>query len=501
MSKSIKCTVEAMKAHKLHSLLFLLHQTFLQSNSQTLESVAVGILNNLPLSSSTRLDVVAYSNIFNVKYFLESLSLESSLTVKVSNRKIPKLSRTKIKLCLMISDDVKSFIEAFRKFKLTQFDSHGIFLIIFTGSSSKDDKRLIFKIALNKSMVNVNILQEANPASFELSTFIPFQNQNCRSTEPVTINKFVNSTWATQEFFPDKIKNLQKCPIKFACHEAVTSKGRSEYEKIDFKALSMVAAALNFTPKRSNRTKPAYSIAETRKTYGLINQVVNGYSDVVLGYYSELKKSKLLETSHPYFYFRAASVVQPEASSPLIGHWMRSFHWSAWLVLLAVLTCGCIFLVHCKFQVTSCGKKLTGGTTKISARIGVATIIMFSLFVQIIYQSNMISNYQTPNKAVKPLRIKEEMKAMMPVSMFFIRDSYMKRPFDEKITTLQSCGLLTYYANSPLKPKKEVKDEPEPLTMKSFLGIFFILIVGWPLSFVVFLVEAANAKGNNKRNR
>lgn len=110
----------------------------------------------------------------------------------------------------------------------------------------------IFSILWHANVYNVNVLQN----DMTVVTYFPFQRHYCSDTTPVIINRFFNGQFvnSTLDFFPNKFKDLQHCPINIAtANDAqpyifVKQRANGSYSirGRDMTLLKTLAGALNF---------------------------------------------------------------------------------------------------------------------------------------------------------------------------------------------------------------------------------------------------------------
>jgi hypothetical protein len=110
----------------------------------------------------------------------------------------------------------------------------------------------IFNLLWHANVYNVNVLKN----DMTVATYFPFQRHYCSDTTPVTVNRFFNGHFmnSTSNFFPNKFKDLQHCPINVAT--ANDSKpyvfvqrlanGSYRIHGRDITLLETLASALNF---------------------------------------------------------------------------------------------------------------------------------------------------------------------------------------------------------------------------------------------------------------
>lgn len=105
---------------------------------------------------------------------------------------------------IAIMKNFNEFVELTSKMTSETFDYRGYYIIIFLDEHTELD--MVYKIAWNNSISNINVIK-MTAGKWSISTFFPFSDSICGNTKPVIIN--------TKNLFPDKIKNLYKCPLKF----------------------------------------------------------------------------------------------------------------------------------------------------------------------------------------------------------------------------------------------------------------------------------------------
>lgn len=135
-----------------------------------------------------------------------------------------------------------------------QFDFSGYYLLHFLNHDiDHSNIERLFKGLLDKFIYNANVLTAGD--SINLTTFHPFTEDSCRSTKPVVVNENINGAWNTTVFYPQKMKNLHKCPLKVAAflYSAAVmikenySESNFTLEGSDVVLLQGMADVLNFT--------------------------------------------------------------------------------------------------------------------------------------------------------------------------------------------------------------------------------------------------------------
>lgn len=404
-----------------------------------LERATSDLINNINKTELSSLDVWNESDRFDSSFLLENVWINKTFSVALSTTNNERKITRKVKFCVMIFDDQESFVQAFKSFNLSFFDIKGFYIVVFT---IKDvNESLIFKTIWQKSIYNVNILK-ASDESVELSTFFPFQPNNCQSTQPVVINTFINNRWTNRDFFPSKLKNFHKCPVKVGAQGLVSrfirvqhTNGSVDYIGIDVEIMKLLGEALNFQPvvNFSMKSNDWGAVYENGSSIGVINQIIDGYSDFILGYFVNEQRARHMDCSDAYFFFTVIVVIPSGAPFSALENMHRPFELTVWVVFLSTITLAYILIVAAKFHLKLhkslsnfhsflgliFGESVAKPPKQNSARIFLITLVMFCLIVRTAYQSKMFNFFQAGhNKAmVKTLADMEEKKFSLYVEL------------------------------------------------------------------------------------
>lgn len=90
-------------------------------------------------------------------------------------------------------------------------------------------------------------------------------------------------------------------------------------------------------------------------------------------------------------------------------------------------------------------------------------------------------------------RFFEKPLAVLPVAIYFRKHSYLVEAFNEKLYAFKSSGLIDYWVNLFFQ-QNNVKDSdspagPEQLTVEALLGAFQLMIFGWAIGLIAFIIE------------
>lgn len=111
---------------------------------------------------------------------------------------------------VIFANDNSSFVHSF-------ISTKSRYTIIFQQISVLN-MEILFGILWKNNVMNINILKFDENCE-KVYTFMPFQVKNCFNSNPMIINVFFRGNWNSTNFFPDKLKNLQKLHCQSNCVE------------------------------------------------------------------------------------------------------------------------------------------------------------------------------------------------------------------------------------------------------------------------------------------
>lgn len=412
---------------------------FSPANCDNLEQAASSLINRFNQNKFNEIFVFNYAENFEMQILLENLWHSKRLSVKVFDRRASNVQYGRVKSSVMTFDREESFLETFKNFNhLSQFDVHGFYVIVFVVGEEVNTSA-IFETMWRKSFYNVNILIASDNKSVELSTFFPFQPNKCHATHSTAINWFDKNSWANQDFFPKKLENFHKCPIRFGFHEIpgrfnrkAHDNGTVYYVGSDARILQVFVDALNFQPKInfSNKSNDFGGVYDNGTGFGVLGQLTTGQSDMTISYILDGRRLRFLDISDAGFFYLAVVIVPKGAPHTSLENLLRPFSIAVWLTLLSFIgstlafilvlkhfsRAGGIFisdlksLTHCyNFLMMIIGGPVGKPPKRSSGRIFMATIILISLVLRTVYQTKMFKFFQAGHDKVM-VRTLEDME-------------------------------------------------------------------------------------------
>lgn len=416
------------------SLLVLL--LFPSTNTQVLERSLITLISDFPSLTSTHVDIVVGSEKFNLKILLAGLWKQVKFTASVINRTKIGLKRRKINFCVMIFESENDLLDNFESSHQRSFNVNGFYIVLFTNKSVAVNQSLVLELLWKKSFYNVGILTPSADGSVKLTTFFPFQENKCRKADPTQINTFVEDSWTNQEFFPKKLKNFHNCPIKVGSPpnflsfiEVKSANGSVDYVGSDAEILRLLADTMNFEMSVNYSSTPNEwgLVFENGSAVGVIDQVVSGDSDMVMGYFLDWERSQALDQSCAYFFQPVVVIVPSGAPFTSLENLFRPFSFVLWLSMTATLSCATICIFYLKLRSSTVRHWffendvhnsyynllmiIVGGSINTLPkqnfpRILIMTFVLFCLVMRTVYQSQMFNYLQAGDnkKMVKTLQ-------------------------------------------------------------------------------------------------
>lgn len=87
---------------------------------------------------------------------------------------------------------------------------------------------------------------------------------------------------------------------------------------------------------------------------------------------------------------------------------------------------------------------------------------------------------------------------MVPIVIFTKKEFYLLKAINGKLESLKASGLMTLWhaqdTEKQFEHSKEQKEHPKLLTLEMLTGCFQVLIAGYLLSCIIFLIETKRAK-------
>lgn len=419
------------------SLLLAMLTMILTLKAQAFEQAISEFLRKFNQNKLSQIDILIFSGKFKVNEILITLWSESKFSTTVWNQAgLRRMQERKISFSFMLFDDEKNFTAAFKNFEMNLFDVHGFYVIAFTHQAINGSK--VSEMLWSKLIYNVVILTKPDPNSREinLATFYPFQENSCQRISSTIINKYINDSWINTNFFPEKLKNFNQCPLtvgtiddEAAFFQTDLGNGTFAYDGSDVKMLKVIAEVLNFQLK-INYSLDWGNIQDNGSASGVLGQVISGDSDMIMGYFMELRRTRFMDYSAAYYFYSFVVVVPLGAPFTSIENLVRPFSLTVWAALIVTFICAvvlififnlqsvkvksCIFVNNHQNSYYNLLMIILGGSIKTVSkrsfsRLLMMTLVVFCLIMRTVYQSKMFK-YLQANDCKKMVKTLDDMK-------------------------------------------------------------------------------------------
>ena len=355
-----------------------------------------------------------------IKYFL---SLEVNVRIETSSG-IADISGRRRRRNIFIVENLENIDELLQKIQLKYFRFNGFFLIVFLDKIDKIEE--VLKFFLNLKILNINVIHQDANGEILVETFMPFRENRCMSSIPILINKFINGKFINDIFFPEKVKNLDSCPIRVSTSTNIEpyvvakklSDGSLSLGGVDIKVLMTLSDFLNFKINYTYFGK--IGIFKDKETStGTIKVLYDGNADVSISSWSIIAdRLKSLDATVSYISESVILAIPTGRELTTIEKLLFPFSIKVWIAVVACFSIGliAIFIINRqskRFQNFVFGSSVqnpslnlfigfVGGSQKTLpgrnfARFILMVFLLYSLIIRTLYQGSFY-NFMRSNR-------------------------------------------------------------------------------------------------------
>lgn len=234
------------------------------------------------------------------------------------------------------------------------FKFNGYFVIILVDGEIPQIER-IFELLWNKQIFNVIVMHEEGNERISVKTFLPFKLGKWSDTSPVLINEFKNGKFIEEEnIFPDKMRNLQKCPIRVSASRNnpvvvidTHPNGSHKLSGRDINLITTIAENLNFYIDYSYANETGF-LLDNGTASGSLKALLDGKADFVISnLFIKENRLKFFDRSESYFSESMVFLTPPRKSLTSMEKLIHPFSVHVWIMMLSCFVVGfaVIFLV------------------------------------------------------------------------------------------------------------------------------------------------------------
>ncbi|CRK87649.1 CLUMA_CG001445, isoform A [Clunio marinus] len=305
---------------------------------------------------------------------------------------------------VIIAQRLSSALEFLRKlFAAQKVKVKNKYLVVLLNETDNNAEE-IFKLFWSRKFMNVKVLTVVDDMTI-LLTFNPWKSRfYCNNTTPIIIATFKNESWHDANV---PSLNFHQCPIKVATSSYApavifdeSKEGLERFSGVDVRLVKELSKILNFTLEIDLRTNFFGYIQDNGSASGAIAEVVNGNSDLVIGFYilNELK-TRFLSFTQPHLYLPVGVIIPPGELFTSLEKFQQPFTTIVWFSITGVLGLGfiIIFILHFPVQKSKLSEAfiVIAGTMlglshktlpqRNSTRIALMAFILFFMIIRTLY--------------------------------------------------------------------------------------------------------------------
>ncbi|XP_023291352.2 uncharacterized protein LOC111674905 [Lucilia cuprina] len=264
------------------------------------------------------------------------------------------------------------------------------------------EMELIFRYCFNNYWLHCNVMVQTEKGEILVYTYFPFKENNCFQTQPEMINQFQGDHFVSEEIFPDKLINLQGCPMKVTTWNTppfVVNRTNKRYPKLKVTGVEvLIVAAISETMNFTLDIEWISFYKNQSPDAGLLEKLRHRETNITMGFFRRTNiRDKIATPTIVTFYVPLiALILRKLASHESMDILTFPFDAETWsLIIVAYVIMGIINSVRTrkiKGSIFQTYEIIMGVTTKdipkrSSTRIRFMTTILSSFILRSVYQS------------------------------------------------------------------------------------------------------------------
>lgn len=385
------------------------------------------VIEETCLRQSFTVDIKFLTNDTKIEVFLKHLN---KIPIRIEN-KILKQHLNEIKKCnVLVIKNINDF-ENFNKFLSPKiFDFRGIFFVIFLNGNLNEIKK-IFTIFWSHQIVNANVVFIDSFNVTSIATFMPFQNNKCNDTTPKIINQFKDGNFTSNNFFIDKLENLQECPLRVLIAKEVPyiilgHDNKPSGRDIEF--MKELGSALNFKVNFIIHNDHGF-LHDNGSAGGILKLLQNGSGDMTIcDWWLTSNRVKFFDATTAYIQDDIVSVIPPRNELSAVEKLIYPLNFLTWVMLAVSLGIGSLVISFVSLQTKSIqifvfgeyekyplftmfglliGRPQYRNPTKNFARFILLNFLAFTMIIRTAYEGAMYQFMQSDKKYKEPKTIED----------------------------------------------------------------------------------------------
>lgn len=402
--------------------------------------------------SSNCLNQIVYKDF--VEDVLGRWTVVDKLSVRIeTSSKIHNFKKRQRNFSIFLLNSLETFEIIHSKILPNRFKLDGYFVFVYLEGPFEGHHR-VFEMMWEIGCSNVISIFDGERGDVEVQTFMPFQEGKCFDTSPLVINKFKDGRFSFAEFFPQKLFNLHRCPVRVSTANnaepfifAESNKnGSTRLSGRDIDLVAALSEALNFQINFTYHGVEGY-FYENGSAKGTLQQLLNGNADLAVADLW-LKSNRL-----PYFSSTESYIAEHLVFLISSGDEYRSFEkfilpfsGGTWFMVIACFLTAMTIIFVINLQSRCCQKFVfgsgvrypylnvligfVGGTQRPLpktnfARFLLMSFLLYSLVMRTVYQGSYYQLLRSHQHRAEPQTIDEMVERDFTFYIFdYIADMY-----------------------------------------------------------------------------
>lgn len=338
-----------------------------------------------------------------------------------------------------------------------RFDGFYIVLMVLPSKSIQTEIQIILEAFWKIFIVNVNVIaykwNQRNEAV--LYSYFPYSKNFCGKVNCEVVNEFQNNKFKRgEDFFPQKVKNFYKCPLKVALFEYppyILMGNRTSIAGTDGLILQELSNQMNFKIDIQLADKELWGSLEANgSSTGAIEMITSRKVHFSIGFYVTTPlRNEFMKSSYTYTVVNLVWIVPPGRAFTAFEKLFKPFDFSTWTFVLAIFVSSAVVIIVLRFSSSKARRLFYGEHNQTAfinmmaiyfglpnlkvpakkfARMLLMTFILYCLVIRSAYQSGLFKFLQMAS--FKPHV--ESLSEMLDKEF----DFYVSEAFSESISHL-----------------------------------------------------------------
>ena len=254
---------------------------------------------------------------------------------------------------LFLVESFEDFLNIYASITSKFYLFRGFYLIVSINGEIPELQR-IFELMWKLQIFNVNFMFEDESEKVVVKSFMPFDSQNCNNMAPVIINTFEGRefTKGVSEFYPEKMKKLYNCPLRFATSNnaepyifaKLLPNGSYSLRGRDYNLMKTLSESLNFKIDLVFVGDEGF-LLENGTAKGPFHMLLKGKADVIIAdYWLKVNRLKFIDYTKSYINQQIAFVIPPGKALNSFEKFIKPLDFYTWIFLLIFIALAVIVI-------------------------------------------------------------------------------------------------------------------------------------------------------------